>query len=104
MGGAPKYSAGRARLRRWANAKRYYEGQNIMVDPGKGKYPKCLKEKSYSEICPKEIPEDPKNVPKECKFCLQYLESPFYAQTSRLDRLRRLQEAGLPTKIVSKRG
>jgi hypothetical protein len=103
MGGAPKYSAGRARLRRWDNAKRYYESQNIMVNPGKGKYPKCLKEKPYPEICPKETPEDPKNVPKECRLCPQHLESPLYAQVSRIDRLRRLQDSGLPTKIVNKR-
>jgi len=104
MGGAPKYAKGRARMQKWANAKKYHESRNIMVDPGRGKYPKCLNDKPYGELCPKETPEDPKNVPKECKFCPEHLESPFYAQASRLDRLKRIQEAGLPTKIVSKRG
>jgi len=103
MGGAPKYSKGRAVLQKWSNAKKYYESQNIIVDPGKGKYPKCLETKPYGELCPKETPEDPKNVPKECKWCPEHVESPFHAQTTRVERLKRLQEAGLPTKIESKR-
>ncbi len=105
MGGAPNYAKGRARLQSWANAQRHYESQNIMVKPGKGRYPKCLKILPYEEegLCPKkeDIPEDPKNVPKECKWCPEHLESPFHDQFVRLEKIRRLQAAGFDTKIVS---
>ena len=97
--GAPKYSSGRARFKRWADAKRYYESQNIIVDPGKGRYPKCLNEKPYPEICPKEIPKDPKNIPNECKLCPECLESSFYAKTFHKEKIKRIKESGLPTRI-----
>lgn len=105
MGGAPNYSKGRARLQGWANAQRHHESQNIMVRPGKGRYPKCLKIKPYEAegLCPKETSEDPKNVPKECKFCPEHLESQFHDQMTRLEKLKRLQSIGFSGKIVNER-
>lgn len=102
MGGAPKYSKGRATLKRWQDAIRYKESQNIMVKQGKGRYPKCLKQRPYPEVCPEEEPKDIQNVPDECRLCPEYLESNFHLEHSHEERLKRLKEAGLPTVIESK--
>jgi hypothetical protein len=100
MGGAPNYSKGRDRLQGWASAKSYYEKQNINVKPGRGKYPDCLTTKPCPG-CPKESPADTKIIPKERKFCPEHLESKFHLENSLSERLKRLQDAGLPTKFGS---
>ncbi|MFH1824229.1 MAG: hypothetical protein ABH873_03270 [Candidatus Firestonebacteria bacterium] len=42
--------------------------QNIIIKYGKGRYPKCFEILPYDWCSKKEeIPDDPKNVPKECR-------------------------------------
>ncbi len=93
MGGAPNYRKGRAAMRRMTEGKARAFAQNIIVESGKGKYPKCLKDdpKLY-EWCPKEEVKDHKNVPKECKNCPQYTRSKFWEETTAADRMKRIQE------------
>ncbi len=103
MGRAANYKGDRAKLKSWNELeRRVSKNENLTVEQGKGRYPYCLPEKPFP-FCPKETPEDPKNVPKECKFCPHFLNSRFYsehfAQKAREERLKRLQEMGLPTRI-----
>ncbi len=101
MGGAPNYAKGRANMARMADGKSRAFAQNIIVDRGKGRYPKCLtlEPKPYY-FCPKgKAPEDPKDVPTECKSCQEYTRSHFWEENTRNDRLKRLRDAGLPTRI-----
>ncbi len=104
MGGGsrPAYSKTKAFNKEMAiKEKRIKEG-SIIVKDGKGRYPECLKEKPYSELCPKDTPKRPEDIPKECKFCPEHLESPFHIKRRREKLLKRLQEAGMPTKIERK--
>jgi len=103
MAGGPKYSRFKSFQSAMSTKEMKARQSTINVREGKGKYPTCLKDKPYPDICPEQTPKDPKNVPKQCKFCPEHLESPLYARYSREERLKRLQTAGLPTKIVSKR-
>ena len=101
MGGAPNYAKGRAKMRQWESAKRHKTNQNIMVASGKGKYPKCLESKPYPEVCPQKVPEDPNNVPEECKFCPEHIESPFHAKLAFQRKMKRIKESGLSSVIKS---
>lgn len=103
MGGAPNYGKGRAFMQRMVDAERRNREQNIMVKEGKGRYPKCLPDKPYA-FCPKETPEDPKNVPQDCKFCPHFIYSKFYSEVYMTNdrRLERLKKRGLPLVLGSK--
>lgn len=96
-------------MRAWAELeRRVTNNENVIVRPGRGQYPECLGSRPYG-WCPKpeDVPADPKDVPKTCRFCQEYLHSKFYEQHSaaeaRRRRLRQLQDAGIPTKVVSRR-
>jgi hypothetical protein len=105
MGGGsrPKYSRTKAFNAEMALKEKRIREETISVKHGKGKYPNCLQEKPYPEICPKIEAKDIKNVPKECKLCPEFLESKFYtenfAEEYRREKLKRLKEAGLPLVI-----
>lgn len=90
MAGAPNYAKGRTAMRRMGEGKARAFAQNIIVRDGKGKYPKCLGQKLYY-FCHEEVPSDPKNVPRDCKFCQEYLKSKFYEETTGEKRLKRIQ-------------
>lgn len=106
MGSSMNYAKGRQAMQRMADGKAKAFAQNIIIKEGRGKYPDCFKTLPYA-WCPKseEIPEDPKICPKTCKTCQEFLKSKFYsdnfAEKARLDKIKRLQEAGLPTVIES---
>jgi hypothetical protein len=104
MGGAPNYKKGRANMKRMADGKAKGFAQNIIIEQGKGRYPNCLKldPKPYY-FCPKldDIPDEPKNVPNDCKYCQEYIKSKFWDKTTRGKRLKRLRDSGMPTQIVS---
>jgi len=109
MGRAPSYASDRAKLRGWADMERRVRNdENVIVEPGRGRYPECLGDRPYA-WCPKphDVPTDPKHVPSTCRLCQEHLRSKFYekhfAGKARLGKIKRLQEAGLPTKIVSTR-
>lgn len=103
MGGAPKYSKGRAFMKRMADAERRHRDENIMVRGRKGRYPECLSEKPY-EMCPKETPEDPKNVPEYCKQCPHFVNSKFYSEVymTHKKRLKMWKKRGLPMVLKSR--
>ena len=108
MGRTPNYRGDRARMRAWAEVERRVTNkENVIVRPGGGKYPECLTSRPYG-WCPKpeDVPADPKDVRRTCRFCEEYLHSKFYEQhfaaKARREKLRQLQEAGIPTKIVSR--
>lgn len=98
MGGAPNYNKFKTFIASVRTKEQKIKREIISVASGKGKYPLCLKEKLY-ETCPKETPENPESVPQECKLCPQFVESPFHIERSHEARLKRLKEAGLPTRI-----
>lgn len=97
MGGAPNYGKGRAFMQRMVNAERRNREQNIMVKEGKGRYPKCLPDRPYT-FCPRDIPEDPKNVPSDCRHCPHFVNSKFYSEVymTHERRLEMLKKRGLP--------
>jgi len=101
MGGAPKYSKGRQNLKRMSDAARHRKEGNLVVDEGRGIYPQCLKTKPLGEMCPKEVSEDPLNVPKECKLCLEFMESDFYHEKymTKERRAERFKAMGIPLRI-----
>ena len=101
MGGAPKYSKGRERLRGMSDAARHRMEGNVIVNEGKGQYPNCLKTKPLGDMCPKQIPEDPLNIPKECKLCLHFMESNFYHEKymTKERKAERFKAMGIPTQI-----
>ena len=101
MGGAPKYSKGRQRLRQMQDAAKHRKDGNVNVADGKGRYPKCLEFRPLGDLCPKEIPSDPLNVPKECKLCLEFLKSHFYSQKymTKERRAEMFRKMGIPTEI-----
>ena len=94
MGGAPNYGKGRAFMQRMVDAERRNREQNIMVKQGKGRYPKCLPDKPYT-FCPKETPEDPKNIPQDCKFCPHFIYSKFYS----MQKMNKLSDEEIILKI-----
>jgi hypothetical protein len=106
MGSAMNYAKGRRAMKRMSDGKAKAFAQNIIIKVGKGRYPDCFKILPYI-WCPKseEIPNDPKNVPKTCKTCQEFLKSKFYsehfAERVHEERLKRIKEAGLPTVIES---
>ena len=93
MGGAPKYAKGRAVMRRMAEGKARAFAQNIIVESGKGKYPKCLElDPRPYHFCPKGKVSDPNNVPRECRFCEEYVRSKFWEETRGKERLKQIQK------------
>jgi len=104
MGGAPNYSKGRQEMRRMSDGKARAFAQNIIIKDGRGRYPKCLEILPY-QWCPKkeEVPSDPKNLLQNCKTCLEFTQSKFYiehfAHKAMEERIKRLHEMGLPTRI-----
>jgi len=109
MGRTPNYRRDRARMRAWSEQeRRVRNNENVIVQPGRGKYPDCLQSLPYG-WCPdkQDVPSDPTQVPKTCKFCQEFLKSKFYdkhfADQARKEKLERLKAAGLPTRIVSNR-
>ena len=102
MGGAPNYAKGRAAMRRMSEGKAKAFAQNVIIEHGKGRYPKCLELLPY-EWCPKpeEVPKDPKEIPKTCKTCQEYIKSNFQAEERQRERLKRLQEAGIPLSVTT---
>ncbi|MEM5871735.1 MAG: hypothetical protein QW051_02590 [Candidatus Aenigmatarchaeota archaeon] len=82
------------------DAERRKKNENIMVKEGKGKYPQCLKTIPYS-FCPSNIPDDPKNVPHECKTCPEFINSKFYYEVymSHEKRIEMIKKRGLPLVI-----
>ncbi|MBM3303592.1 MAG: hypothetical protein FJY76_00715 [Candidatus Aenigmarchaeota archaeon] len=100
MGGAMNYSKGRQAMRRMAEGKAKAFSQNIIVEHGKGRYPKCLNDPPYP-FCPKpkQSPQDTKNVPDECRSCQEYLKSAFHEESSREERVKRFMESGMPLRI-----
>jgi len=107
MGGGsrPKYSRTKAFNAKIALKEKRIREETIIVKPGKGKYPDCLQEKPYPEICPKTELKNAIDVPKECKFCPEFLESKFYlknfAEKIMKEKIRRLKEV-LPLIIETK--
>lgn len=102
MGAGMNYSKGRAAMQRMSDGKARAFAQNIIIKQGKGRYPKCLKlePKPYC-FCPKpeSIPQDHNNVPQECKSCQEYTKSLFWEESTRVERIKRLQSMGIPTRI-----
>lgn len=98
MGGAPSYAKQR-RYTAMMNWKKHNVYKDVVdVRKGKGQYPKCTKIKPY-DFCPEEEISETKNVPSECKNCPNYTESKYFKGISHKDRLKRLKESGLPTRI-----
>jgi len=104
MGSGMNYAKGRQAMKRMSDGKAKAFAQNIIIKEGRGRYPKCLEILPYL-WCPKkgEVPSDPKNVLDNCKTCQEFMQSKFYsehfAQKAREERLKRLQEMGMPTRI-----
>ncbi|MBN1896154.1 MAG: hypothetical protein JW789_00315 [Candidatus Aenigmarchaeota archaeon] len=109
MGRAANYGADRGKLKAWADQeRRVLNNENVIIKDGSGRYPECFEILPYG-WCPKleEIPEDPKDVPKTCKACQEFLKSKFYEKYFMLDnyrkKLERMKSLGLPTMIVNER-
>ncbi|RKY12766.1 MAG: hypothetical protein DRP65_00150 [Planctomycetota bacterium] len=109
MGRAANYGRDRGKLRDWAELERRVKNnENVIIKEGRGRYPECFKTLPYG-WCPRpsEIPDEPKNVPKTCKACQEYLQSKFYQKYflpgEYRKRLERFKAIGLPTKIETVR-
>ena len=104
MGSSMNYKKGKQSMNRMTQGKAKAFAQNIIIKPGKGRYPDCFKILPYS-WCPKkdELPEIPINVPQTCKTCQEYLKSKFYqehfAEKAYEDKLIKIKKEGLPTII-----
>ncbi len=102
MGSVPNYGRDREKMKSWkALESRVKNGENIMVKQGMGRYPKCLKDHTY-EICPKQEPSNPEDTPKECRWCPNFIESPFHQERSKQEKLKRLQSVGVPTIVIDR--
>jgi len=104
MGGAPKYNKQNRFHAEMAWKKRLVFKDTVDFRGTIDKYPKCVEVKPYGNRCPKEPPQDPKNVPSECKQCPYFLKSRFYSQTymTREKRIEMLKKRGLPLVLDSK--
>ncbi len=104
MAGGPNYRQFKSFLADVSAKESRLKRERIVVKEGKGRYPSCLKSLPY-DFCPKpeEVPKDPAEVHRSCRFCDEFKKSRFYdeniAEKERLEKIRRLKEAGLPTKL-----
>jgi hypothetical protein len=87
MGSGMNYSKGRQAMKRMSDGKAKALAQNVIIKDGRGRYPKCLKILPY-QWCPK------KEEVMQSKFYFEH-----FAQKAREERIKRMQEMGLPTRI-----
>lgn len=104
MAGGPNYRQFKSFVADISAKESRMKRERIIVKEGKGRYPDCLKELPY-EFCPKpkEVPTDPTDVHMACRQCDELKKSKFYdeniAEKERLEKIKRFEEAGLPTKL-----
>jgi len=104
MAGGPKYNRFAGFLHDMRMKEINIRKSTINVKEGKGKYPECLPGKQYA-FCPKETPENPENVPHDCKQCPQFVNSKFYSDVYMIHdrRIEMLRKRGLPLVLGSKK-